>query len=133
MAPPRPPARPNTHSHPHAEKSLTRAARPPVGPNPKRQPDDDWQERGACRDANPALFFAADRESPLQRRVRESAAKAICAQCPVRAACRAYAVQTGELYGIWGGMTEGERTTHSPDGIAGRLRRRDRLGSVETA
>jgi hypothetical protein len=23
--------------------------------------------------------------------------------------CRAYAVQAGELYGIWGGMTERER------------------------
>lgn len=111
MAPPRSPARPNTHPHPHpyAEKPTTRAARPPVGPDPQRQPDDDWLERGACRGANPALFFAADRESPLQRRVRESAAKAICAHCPVRAACRAYAVQTGELYGIWGGTTERER------------------------
>jgi hypothetical protein len=37
------------------------------------------------------------------------AAKAICANCPVRTLCRAYALGSGELYGIWGGTTERER------------------------
>ena len=100
-APLRSPARPGPPA--------TRAARPRKGPDPSRQPDEDWQERGACRDENPSLFFAPDHESPHQRRLREYAAKAICSHCPVRAACRAYAVQSGELYGIWGGTTERER------------------------
>lgn len=107
MAPLRAPARPDTR--PRTEKP-TRAARPPVGPDPLRQPDDDWQERGACRGENPSLFFAPDNESPHQRRLRETAAKSICSRCPVRAACSAYAVQTGEVYGIWGGTTERERS-----------------------
>ncbi|HZP51006.1 WhiB family transcriptional regulator [Actinocrinis sp.] len=90
-------------------RPATRAARPRKAPVPYPMPDDDWQERGACRTANPSLFFAPDHESNHQRRFRETAAKAICAHCPVRAVCRAYALQTGELYGIWGGTTERER------------------------
>ncbi len=87
----------------------TRAARPRKGPDLLLRPEDDWRERGACRDENPSLFFAPDHESPHQRRLRETAAKTICSHCPVRTACRAYAVKTGELYGIWGGTTERER------------------------
>lgn len=101
-------------ARPHSPTLLTsppstRAARPRKGPDPLGQPEDEWQERGACREENPSLFFAPDRESPHQRRLRESAAKAVCSKCPVRTACRAYAVRTGELYGIWGGTTERER------------------------
>jgi WhiB family transcriptional regulator, redox-sensing transcriptional regulator len=92
-----------------ASRTATRVARPRKGPDLHLQPEDDWQERGACRDESPSLFFAPDHESPHQRRLRESAAKAVCSRCPVRLACRAYAVQTGELYGIWGGTTERER------------------------
>jgi len=90
-------------------RPATRAARPRKATVPYPHPDDDWQERGACRSANPSLFFAPDHESNHQRRFRETAAKAICGHCPVRAICRAYALQTGELYGIWGGTTERER------------------------
>ncbi len=85
-----------------------RAARPRTAPGPYPSPD-EWQERGACRTANPALFFAPENEGHHQRRFRESAAKAICAHCPVRALCRAYAMQADEAYGIWGGTTERER------------------------
>lgn len=108
MAPLRSPARPLS-PNPLAGPPATRAARPRKGPDPLRLPQDEWQERGACRGESPSLFFAPDHESPHQRRLRESAAKAICSRCPVRAACRAYAVRTGELYGIWGGTTERER------------------------
>ena len=90
-------------------RPATRAARPRKAPARYPTADDDWQERGACRSANPSLFFAPDNETNHQRRFRETAAKAICAHCPVRAVCRAYALQTGEVYGIWGGTTERER------------------------
>lgn len=122
MAPLQSPVRPHSPAPPtnpsayfdtaHAERPATRAARPRKGPDPFQQPQDEWQERGACRAESPSLFFAPDHESPHQRRLRESAAKAICSKCPVRTACRAYAVQTGELYGIWGGTTERERAHH---------------------
>jgi WhiB family redox-sensing transcriptional regulator len=89
--------------------STTRAARLRSAAVPFAGPDDQWQERGACRTVNPSLFYAPDNEGAHQRRFRESAAKAVCSSCPVRVPCRAYAMQAGELYGIWGGATERER------------------------
>jgi WhiB family transcriptional regulator, redox-sensing transcriptional regulator len=109
MAPLGSPARPTVLSIAPPAQPATRAARPRKGPDSYLQPEDDWQERGSCRGENPSLFFAPDHESPHQRRLRETAAKTICSRCPVRTACRAYALETGELYGIWGGTTERER------------------------
>lgn len=94
-----------------SERPTTRAARPRKGPAPQQWQDEAWRESGSCRDENPSLFFAPDNENPHQRRLRETAAKAICARCPVRVACRTYALRTGELYGIWGGTTERERSS----------------------
>lgn len=37
------------------------------------------------------------------------AAKAICADCPVRIECLEYALVTGANHGIWGGLSERER------------------------
>lgn len=70
----------------------------------------DWQERGACRDADPDLFFP-ERGSP------GDSAKRVCVTCPVRIECLEYALANSERYGVWGGLTERERT---------RLRRRAR-------
>jgi WhiB family redox-sensing transcriptional regulator len=38
-----------------------------------------------------------------------TAAKTVCARCPVRAACLDYAMSINERHGIWGGTTEKER------------------------
>ena len=46
-------------------------------------------------------FFPETREA-------EADALAMCSLCPVRAACLAYAVQTGQMFGIWGGRTQRE-------------------------
>lgn len=48
-----------------------------------------------CRSA-PELFFA---EHPRDL----DQAKALCAMCPVRAACLEGALERGEPYGVWGG------------------------------
>jgi Transcription factor WhiB len=53
----------------------------------------------ACLGADPDLFFP---EKDDHKTV--AAAKAICAGCPVRAACYARAVRNGERHGIWGGV-----------------------------
>jgi hypothetical protein len=42
-------------------------------------------------------------------RGRLSAARAVCARCPVRTACLEYALAHGETFGIWGGLNERER------------------------
>lgn len=69
----------------------------------------DWQLEGACRAVDPATFFHPEGERGAARRGREAAAKAVCAACPVVAACRAHALAVREPYGVWGGMSEDER------------------------
>jgi WhiB family transcriptional regulator, redox-sensing transcriptional regulator len=70
---------------------------------------DDWKTRGACRNADPDLFFHPDNERGAWRTAREAAAKAICAKCSVIEICAARALANREPYGVWGGMTESER------------------------
>ena len=40
------------------------------------------------------------------------AARAVCAACPVRAACLAHALAHDEPWGMWGGLTTRERVAH---------------------
>ena len=68
-----------------------------------------WQLLAACRDVDTEQFFHPDNERGPSRLARETAAKAICATCPVVAQCAEYALRSREPYGIWGGMSETER------------------------
>ena len=43
-------------------------------------------------------------------------AKAVCAGCLVRRECLAFALRTRQVHGIWGGLTEEERTGRSRPG-----------------
>ena len=63
----------------------------------------------ACKGEDPELFFGPDAEFVSARQVREEKARAICARCPVRPDCLAYALDTGQAYGIWGGASEDDR------------------------
>ncbi|OUS83116.1 WhiB family transcriptional regulator [Rhodococcus sp. NCIMB 12038] len=74
--------------------------------------DQDWQHRASCRGTDTAIFFP-DGERGNVRARREHAAKQICHTCPVLAECRDHALTTTEAYGIWGGMSETERTRHT--------------------
>jgi WhiB family transcriptional regulator, redox-sensing transcriptional regulator len=69
----------------------------------------DWQEKGACREADPTLFFHPQNERGLARLRRDRAAKSVCARCDVRIECADYAVRAREPYGVWGGLTEEDR------------------------
>ncbi len=51
----------------------------------------------------------ADRIFFPDRGGSSKAARAICARCPVRAECLQYALERGEMFGIWGGTSERER------------------------
>ena len=62
-----------------------------------------WQLDAACLEADPDLFFPEEGESTAP-------AKRICAQCPVRTQCLEYALAKREPYGVFGGLSEGERT-----------------------
>jgi len=69
----------------------------------------EWQREGACRGRDSGQFFHPDGERGVSRIRRESAAKAVCLACPVRAECAAHALSAREPYGVWGGFTEAER------------------------
>ncbi|QDQ95235.1 WhiB family transcriptional regulator [Rhodococcus sp. WB9] len=75
-------------------------------------PAQDWQHRASCRGTNTDLFFSPDGERGNVRARRERAAKQICQDCPVLEQCRAHALTATEAYGIWGGMSETERSRH---------------------
>ena len=63
--------------------------RAPLSPAPVRRPL-------PCRVEDAELWFA---ESPAQL----ERAKSLCADCPVREACLAGALDRGEPWGVWGG------------------------------
>lgn len=75
-----------------------------------------WADQGNCV-GSPDLFYNSDDEPKSSRRKREEWAKRLCESCPVMSACRRYALENRELYGVWGGMTENERHR-----LAGRAR-----------
>ena len=68
-----------------------------------------WRRRAACRGEDPELFFpVGSAGSAALAQIAE--AKKICARCPVRRACLVFAMATRQEYGIWGGLTEDERS-----------------------
>lgn len=61
-----------------------------------------WKARAACRGMDPALFYPGPGETTAH-------ARAVCAGCPVREECAAYALAGNEMYGIWGGLPRKQR------------------------
>jgi WhiB family redox-sensing transcriptional regulator len=66
-----------------------------------------WMDRAACTGVDPDLFFPPKGDSVPGESA--TAAKAVCASCPVRDDCLQYALTTNQRYGVWGGMTWTER------------------------
>ncbi|MFE9256697.1 WhiB family transcriptional regulator [Streptomyces sp. NPDC006879] len=73
-----------------------------------------WQEQALCAQTGPEFFFPEPGSS-----VRD--AKRLCAACEGRAACLEYALNNDERFGVWGGLSEQERSA---------LRRPDRQSAV---
>jgi len=71
----------------------------------------DWQYDGACREADPTLFFSPESERGPRRQARENAAKVYCDRCPVVEECLRHALKVKEPYGVWGGLSTSERAT----------------------
>lgn len=72
-----------------------------------------WRGRAACRSAaDPETFFPTAEYGP-QYDAQVAVAKAVCARCPVRAACLDEAL-VRIPYGIAGGLTPDERRGHRP-------------------
>ena len=68
-------------------------------------PPGSWTQRGACKGADPGLFFGHSK-APKTQDIRR---RMLCAGCPVLAECRAYAMRYPDIRGFWGGMSEQER------------------------
>jgi WhiB family transcriptional regulator, redox-sensing transcriptional regulator len=83
-----------------------------------------WRESAACRGDDPEIFFPIGKTGPALAQVQR--AKAVCAHCPVRPRCLAFALDTHQEYGIWGGYDEDERRIlrrqqrHQHIGVPGR-------------
>ncbi len=69
----------------------------------------DWRHRAACREEDPELFFPIGTTGPAFHQTEQ--AKAVCRRCDVTDACLAWAMETGQDSGVWGGLSEDERRT----------------------
>ena len=67
----------------------------------------DWMRRATCTRMEPDIFYPVG--DGAYARAMTEIAKQACLSCPVRAECLRQALETGEQYGIWGGMTPEER------------------------
>lgn len=66
-----------------------------------------WMPYGLCRQTDLSLFFPEGRGAAIAIQIEQ--AKKVCDRCPVRSRCLEYAVDTGQNFGVWGGLDEGER------------------------
>ena len=64
---------------------------------------ESWQEFSNCLGVDPDLFFP-------ERGASTKEAKQVCQGCVVREDCLEYALANGEKFGIWGGLSERERS-----------------------
>ena len=71
-----------------------------MGASDKDEPT--WHDFANCLGVDPDLFFP-------ERGASTKEAKEVCRGCVVRDDCLEYALQNGEKFGIWGGMSERER------------------------
>lgn len=62
----------------------------------------EWQQRAVCAQTDPEAFFPENGGSTRE-------AKKVCLSCEVRDDCLEYALDNGERFGVWGGLSERER------------------------
>lgn len=65
-----------------------------------------WQDEALCAQTDPELFFPEKGGSTTE-------AKKVCRQCPVIDECLEWAIDAREDHGVWGGMSERERTAYA--------------------
>ncbi|MCU1660558.1 MAG: WhiB family transcriptional regulator, redox-sensing transcriptional regulator [Pseudonocardiales bacterium] len=67
----------------------------------------NWRHQAACRTVEPELFFPIGTSGPALGQLAQ--AKSVCRACPVLNECLAWALESGQNSGVWGGMSEDER------------------------
>lgn len=99
--------------------------------------DLEWQERALCAQTDPEAFFP-------EPGITATDAKRVCRACPVRKECLEYALDNGEQFGVWGGVSERDRRllarrrnaaqpTRQPTGQPGSAEPARRLTASESA
>ena len=66
-------------------------------------PTPDWREEALCAQTDPEEFF-------VEKGGSNRSAKRICNACEVRPQCLSHALDNDERYGVWGGLSERERS-----------------------
>lgn len=87
---------------------------------------ENWQSKGACIGEDPELFFPIGKTGPAQLQIEE--AKRVCRRCEVREKCLEWALEMKQDHGVWGGMSEDERSSLKRRNS--RVRIRDNLGNA---
>lgn len=75
----------------------------------------NW-DRAKCQGADTELFFPVSLAESVP-------ARRICFGCEIRLDCAQWAINTGQQYGIWGGMDEKERRA----AVGGRTRQTSKV------
>lgn len=72
-----------------------------------------WRDRARCAEVDPELFFPEKGGSV-------AAPKRVCRTCEVREDCLQDALERGEQFGVWGGLSERERRVLARETAAAR-------------
>lgn len=72
-----------------------------------------WRWLAGCSTYDTDLFFPPENERLACRVKREATAKRICGKCPVIDWCRAEDLINQECFGVWGGLSERDRSESS--------------------
>lgn len=72
--------------------------------------DHSWRGQALCATVGTDPFFTDGLEDE---------ARAVCARCPVRVECLAYAIETRQPDGVWGGLDDAERMALARAATAG--------------
>ena len=77
-----------------------------TAPTPATTRDDDWRELAACKDQIDDWLWFDHGERDADEALEQ--ARVICAPCPAKALCLAYATEH-KLEGLWAGTSEAQR------------------------
>lgn len=64
---------------------------------------ENWKASAACKGLPAAMFFGERWDGTTGQALR------ICDGCPVKRQCLDYAIDAGEIHGVWGGMAPNRR------------------------
>ena len=67
-------------------------------------------DRAACVGRDTKIFFDHEDERGRRRTTALAMARVLCEGCTVKLDCLKLALDQNEQFGVWGGLTAGERT-----------------------